>query len=81
MVVSITVGFQFSLMFLTLFLSIPLASHYSSMLEKEDVTELLKALAAHPDTHSDIKGLSDSILRMVEEHQSHSRLLNNQMGC
>lgn len=41
------------------------------MLEKEGVTELLKALVAHPDTQSDIKGLSDSILQMVEEHQSH----------
>ncbi|KAG7227283.1 hypothetical protein INR49_000287 [Caranx melampygus] len=41
-------------------------SHYSSMLEKEGVTELLKALAAHPDTHSDIKGLSETILQMVE---------------
>lgn len=49
----------------------PPASHYSSMLEKEGVTELLKALVDHPDTQSDIKGLSDSILQMVEEHQSH----------
>ncbi|XP_073348260.1 protein zyg-11 homolog isoform X2 [Pagrus major] len=47
-------------------------SHYSSMLEKEGVTELLKALAAHPDTHGDIKGLSDSILLMVERHQGHT---------
>ncbi|XP_072219709.1 protein zyg-11 homolog [Leuresthes tenuis] len=47
-------------------------SHYSSMLEKEGLTELLKALAAHPDTHSDIKRLSDSILFMVEEHQNPS---------
>ncbi|XP_041847427.1 protein zyg-11 homolog isoform X2 [Melanotaenia boesemani] len=45
-------------------------SHYSSMLEKEGLTELLKALAAHPDTHSDIKGLSGSILSMVEEQRS-----------
>ncbi|XP_070701180.1 protein zyg-11 homolog [Pempheris klunzingeri] len=55
-------------------------SHYSSMLEEEGVTELLKALAAHPDTHGDIKGLSDSILHMVEQHQSHSGPLNNQAG-
>ncbi|XP_044076824.1 protein zyg-11 homolog isoform X1 [Siniperca chuatsi] len=55
-------------------------SHYSSLLEKEGVTELLKSLAAHPDTHSDIKGLSDSILRMVEQHQSHSGPFNNHMG-
>ncbi|XP_062285431.1 protein zyg-11 homolog isoform X2 [Scomber scombrus] len=41
-------------------------SNYSSMLEQEGVTELLKALTAHPDTHSDVKGLSDSILSMVE---------------
>ncbi|XP_053185366.1 protein zyg-11 homolog isoform X3 [Scomber japonicus] len=41
-------------------------SNYSNMLEQEGVTELLKALTAHPDTHSDVKGLSDSILSMVE---------------
>lgn len=45
-------------------------THYSSMLEKEGVTELLKALTAHPDTHCDIKGLSESILSMVERHQA-----------
>ncbi|GAA6222484.1 protein zyg-11 homolog isoform X1 [Lates japonicus] len=55
-------------------------SHYSSMLEKEGVTELLKALAAHPDTHGNIKGLSDNILRMVEQHQSHSGAFDNQTG-
>ncbi|XP_008291016.1 protein zyg-11 homolog [Stegastes partitus] len=52
--------------------------HYSSMLEKEGLTELLKALAAHPDTHSDIKGLSDKILGMVEQHQSHCGASKNQ---
>ncbi|XP_063742693.1 protein zyg-11 homolog isoform X2 [Eleginops maclovinus] len=45
-------------------------SHYRSMMEKEGVTELLWALAAHPDTHSDIKELSDSILRMVDQQQN-----------
>ncbi|XP_034743977.1 protein zyg-11 homolog [Etheostoma cragini] len=40
-------------------------SHYSSMMEKEGLTELLKALSAHPDTHADVKGLSDSILHMM----------------
>ncbi|XP_031710276.1 protein zyg-11 homolog isoform X2 [Anarrhichthys ocellatus] len=55
------------------------ASHYSSMMEKDGVTELLRALAAHPDTHSDVKGLSDSILRVVEKHQSHSGSVNKQM--
>uniref|UniRef100_A0A3Q4GPW6 Zyg-11 family member, cell cycle regulator, like n=1 Tax=Neolamprologus brichardi TaxID=32507 RepID=A0A3Q4GPW6_NEOBR len=54
-------------------------SHYSSMLEKEGLTELLKALAAHPSTHSDIKGLSDSILSMVEQYQIHAGAFNNQM--
>lgn len=44
--------------------------HYTHMLEMEGVTELLKALAAHPDTHRDIKGLSESILSMVERHQT-----------
>ncbi|TKS80178.1 Protein zyg-11 -like protein [Collichthys lucidus] len=47
-------------------------SHYSSMLEEEGMTELLKALAAHPSTHSDIKGLSNRILQMVEQHQGRS---------
>uniref|UniRef100_UPI0037E7993A protein zyg-11 homolog n=1 Tax=Semicossyphus pulcher TaxID=241346 RepID=UPI0037E7993A len=55
-------------------------SHYSSMLEQEGVTELLKALAAHPDTHRDIKGLSDSILRLVEQHQSHPGPSKDQLG-
>ncbi|XP_060900246.1 protein zyg-11 homolog isoform X3 [Labrus mixtus] len=51
-------------------------SHYRSMLEEEGVTELLKALDAHPDTHSDIKVLANSILQMVEQHQSHTGLLH-----
>ncbi|KAM7378957.1 hypothetical protein PAMP_004542 [Pampus punctatissimus] len=55
-------------------------SHYSSMLEEEGVTELLKALAAHPDTHSDVKGLSDSILSMLEHHQNQSEPVHNQTG-
>ncbi|XP_019961544.2 protein zyg-11 homolog isoform X1 [Paralichthys olivaceus] len=55
-------------------------SHYRSMLEKDGVTELLKALAANPDIHGDIKGLSESILRMVEQHQSHSGAFSNQKG-
>lgn len=50
------------------------------MLEKEGVTELLKALAAHPETHSDVKGLSNGILRMVEQHQSHSGAFSKQAG-
>ncbi|XP_068558043.1 protein zyg-11 homolog isoform X3 [Cebidichthys violaceus] len=53
-------------------------SHYSGMMEKDGVTELLRALAAHPDTHSDVKGLSDSILRVVEKHQSHSGSFDKQ---
>nr|XP_020474055.1 protein zyg-11 homolog isoform X2 [Monopterus albus] len=55
-------------------------SHHSSMLEKEGVTELLKTLVAHPDTHSDIKGICDSILHMVEQHQSRMEAFNNQTG-
>ncbi|KAM6918342.1 protein zyg-11 homolog [Xenentodon cancila] len=46
-------------------------SHYSRMLEEGGLTELLKALTAHPDTHGDIKRISDSILTMVEDHLSH----------
>lgn len=47
-------------------------AHYCRMLEMEGVTELLKMLAADPDTHSDIKGLLDSILSMVERYQANS---------
>ncbi|XP_068196859.1 protein zyg-11 homolog [Antennarius striatus] len=56
-------------------------SHYSRMLEREGVTELLKALAAHPDTHRDIKRLSDSILCLIEEHQNRSGPPSNQTGA
>uniref|UniRef100_A0A665V3R7 Protein zyg-11 homolog n=1 Tax=Echeneis naucrates TaxID=173247 RepID=A0A665V3R7_ECHNA len=52
-------------------------SHYSSMLVMEGTTELLTALAAHPNTHSDIKGLSETILQMVE-HQNHLEASSNQ---
>ncbi|XP_034558691.1 protein zyg-11 homolog [Notolabrus celidotus] len=55
-------------------------SHYSSMLEQEGVTELLKALAAHTDTHRDIKGFSNSILGMIDPHQSHQEPLQKQIG-
>ncbi|XP_034071379.1 LOW QUALITY PROTEIN: protein zyg-11 homolog [Gymnodraco acuticeps] len=52
-------------------------SHYRSMMEKEGVTELLRALAAHPDTHSDIRELSDSILLMVDQQQNGSASTKN----
>lgn len=58
----------------------PPASHYSSMLEQEGVTELLKALASHPDTHGDIKGFSNSILQMLDRDQSHQGPSKKQMG-
>lgn len=45
---------------------------YSCMLEREGVVDLLKALAAHPDTHCDIRGLSDNILSMLGQHQTQS---------
>ncbi|XP_028988285.1 protein zyg-11 homolog isoform X2 [Betta splendens] len=50
----------------------PPAPHYGGMLEKEGVTELLKALHAHPGSHGDVKALSDRILQMVERHQGPS---------
>ncbi|CAJ1071728.1 protein zyg-11 homolog [Xyrichtys novacula] len=55
-------------------------SHYSSMLEQEGVTELLRALTAHPDTHGDIKGLSNSILQTVEHNESHPGSSNKRTG-
>ncbi|XP_057714292.1 protein zyg-11 homolog isoform X2 [Corythoichthys intestinalis] len=44
-------------------------SHYSWMLEREGVAELLNALTVHPDTHNIIRGLSESILLMLERQQ------------
>ncbi|MEQ2264812.1 hypothetical protein XENORESO_019938, partial [Xenotaenia resolanae] len=52
-------------------------SHYSSMLDKEGLTELLKALDGHPDTHSDVKRISQRIVLMVQEHQSHSEVMDD----
>lgn len=48
------------------------------MLETEGVAELLKSLSARADTHADTKGLADSVLRMLEEHQSRSRTFSRQ---
>ncbi|XP_077415722.1 protein zyg-11 homolog isoform X2 [Vanacampus margaritifer] len=45
------------------------ASHYSWMLEQEGVTELLKALTTHPDTHTIIRGLTESILLMLQRQR------------
>ncbi|XP_017275683.1 protein zyg-11 homolog [Kryptolebias marmoratus] len=53
-------------------------SHYSCMLEEEGLTELLRALSTHPDTHSDIKSLSDRILSLVEKQQSDSGVVSHQ---
>lgn len=47
-----------------------LVSLYGRMLEKDGVTELLKVLATHSDTHGDVKGLSENILQMVTQHRS-----------
>ncbi|KAM4557726.1 protein zyg-11 homolog [Fundulus diaphanus] len=52
------------------------ASHYSGMLDKEGLAELLKALDAHPDTHSDVKRVSQHIMLMVQEHQGHPEVTN-----
>ncbi|KAF7654300.1 hypothetical protein LDENG_00071370 [Lucifuga dentata] len=51
-------------------------AHYKSMLQMEGIVDLLEALAAHPDTHSDVKGLTESILRMVDQH--HMETFNSQ---
>ncbi|KAM4604622.1 protein zyg-11 homolog isoform 2-T2 [Polymixia lowei] len=45
--------------------------HYCSMLQNEGVIDLLKALAAYPDAHSDITRVAEIILALVEQHQSH----------
>lgn len=54
------------------------ASRYSSRLDEEGVTELLKALDMHPDTHGDVKRLSQGIVLMVQEQQSRSEVMNGQ---
>uniref|UniRef100_A0A3Q2PLJ0 Protein zyg-11 homolog n=1 Tax=Fundulus heteroclitus TaxID=8078 RepID=A0A3Q2PLJ0_FUNHE len=51
-------------------------SHYSGMLDKEGLAELLKALDAHPDTHGDVKRVSQHIMLMVQEHQGHPEVTN-----
>lgn len=50
----------------------PVAPHYSCLLQTEGVTELVRTLAAQPDTHSDVQRLSEGIVHMVEEQQSRS---------
>ncbi|XP_076018237.1 protein zyg-11 homolog [Genypterus blacodes] len=55
-------------------------AQYSSMLQTEGVIDLLKALTAHPDTHTDVKGRSESVLCLIDQHQSHSGPLDNQPG-
>lgn len=54
------------------------ASHYCSMLETEGVAELLKSLSAHADAH--VKGLADSILRMLDERHGRSQTSSRQPG-
>ncbi|XP_061150868.1 protein zyg-11 homolog [Syngnathus typhle] len=51
------------------------ALHYGWMLEREGVTERLKALASHPDSHAIIRGLSESILSLHERHKGASQFL------
>ncbi|XP_056149242.1 protein zyg-11 homolog isoform X2 [Lampris incognitus] len=55
-------------------------THYCSMLRSEGVVNLLRGLAAHTDTHSDIRRLVELILCMADQHPSHTRPLNNQPG-
>ncbi|KAM4727721.1 protein zyg-11 homolog isoform 2-T2 [Anableps anableps] len=54
-------------------------SHYSSMLDKEGLMELLKALDVHADTHGDVKKVSQRIVLMVQEQQSHSEVMKGRM--
>ncbi|XP_027875365.1 protein zyg-11 homolog isoform X1 [Xiphophorus couchianus] len=54
------------------------ASYYIHMLTKEGLTELLKALDTHPDTHSDVKRVSQSIVLMVQEQQTPCEVANSQ---
>ncbi|XP_075876877.1 protein zyg-11 homolog isoform X2 [Nelusetta ayraudi] len=54
--------------------------HYSRLLQTEGVTELVRTLAAQPDTHSDVQRLSEGIVHMVEEQQSRSMPSNAQTG-
>lgn len=48
------------------------------MLETEGVAELLKSLSAHADTH--VKGLADSILRMLDERHARSQTFSRKPG-
>lgn len=53
----------------------PVAPHYSCLLQAEGVTDLVKTLAAQPDTHSDVRRLAESILQMAEGQQVPSSAL------
>ncbi|XP_054889766.1 protein zyg-11 homolog isoform X2 [Poeciliopsis prolifica] len=54
------------------------ASYYIQMLTKEGLMELLRALDAHPDTHSDVKRVSQRIMLMVQEQQTSCEATDSQ---
>nr|XP_046177959.1 protein zyg-11 homolog isoform X4 [Oncorhynchus gorbuscha] len=51
---------------------------YCHMLQVEGAVELLKTLSCDLDTHSNVRGMAESILGMVERHQTTSNPLRTQ---
>uniref|UniRef100_A0A8C7QQ45 Protein zer-1 homolog-like C-terminal domain-containing protein n=1 Tax=Oncorhynchus mykiss TaxID=8022 RepID=A0A8C7QQ45_ONCMY len=51
---------------------------YCQMLQVEGAVELLKTLSSDLDTHSNVRGMAESILGMVERHQTTSNPLRTQ---
>uniref|UniRef100_A0A8C7JLF4 Protein zyg-11 homolog n=1 Tax=Oncorhynchus kisutch TaxID=8019 RepID=A0A8C7JLF4_ONCKI len=51
---------------------------YCHMLQVEGAVELLKTLSSDLDTHSNVRGMAESILGMVERHQTTSNPLRTQ---
>lgn len=51
---------------------------YCHMLQVEGAVELLKTLSFDLDTHSNVRGMAESILGMVERHQTTSNPLRTQ---
>ncbi|KAM6948705.1 protein zyg-11 homolog [Aplochiton taeniatus] len=48
------------------------AAYYSSLLHREGAVELLRKLSSHPGTHHDVKGITDTILGIVDPPRHHA---------
>ncbi|CAB1326470.1 unnamed protein product [Coregonus sp. 'balchen'] len=58
--------------------ALPERVQYCHMLQEDGAVELLNTLSSDLDTHSDVRGMAESILGMVEHHQTASNPLRTQ---